>query len=90
MTYEYVHECERKTIEHQPGLGMDDVSKCLPGWVRSLCDAFEKGIGISLSHDAVSNLAHTLIAARRRQHRLIDERDELEDARDQLVDRLPD
>lgn len=73
--YEFVHESERLTLEHEPSLGMDDVSKCLPGWVKTLCEAFARGNGITLSHDAVSNLAHTLIAARRRQHRLIAERD---------------
>lgn len=68
--YGYVHAAEAATIAHEPNLGMDDVSKCLPGWVKTICIAFEKGEGVTLSHDAVSRLAHTLIAARRRQHRL--------------------
>lgn len=73
-----ITECELETIKHQPELGQDDVSKCLPGWIKTLCDAHASGNGITLSAGAVSSLCHTLIGARIRQHRLIRERDAIQ------------
>lgn len=73
--YDFMHYVEQRTLEHQPSLGDDDISKCLPGWVKTFCDKFESGEGFVMSPSAVSNLCHTLIAARARCHRLIRERD---------------
>jgi len=75
--YEAAHRVARVTLEAQSGLGMDDVSKCLPGWIKTFCEKSEAGEGCVLSHSAVNAIAHTLIAARARQHRLISERDAL-------------
>jgi hypothetical protein len=61
----------------EPNIGAGDESKCLPGWIRSFCEWLEAGKGVTLSHNAVSALAHTLIAARERAARLVRERDEL-------------
>jgi hypothetical protein len=71
-----MHPCEARTLAAEPDLGSGDVSKCLPGWIKTLCEKFEAGEGYTLSPSAVSALAHTLIAARVRCHRLIKERDE--------------
>lgn len=66
-----------QVLEHDPELGSSDVSKCLPGWIKTFCEKFEQKQGYELSHDAVSALCHTLIAARIRAERLVRERDEL-------------
>jgi hypothetical protein len=71
-----MHEVEAATITSDKLAGQEDVSKCLPGWIRTMCNAFEKGEGYTLSHSAVSALAHTLICARVRAERLVRERDE--------------
>jgi hypothetical protein len=63
-------------LEREPDLGAGDESKCLPGWIDSFCKWFREGRGATLSHAAVSALAHTLIAARQRARRLVRERDE--------------
>jgi hypothetical protein len=76
--YEPVHPVEAKTLEHEPTIGSTDVSECLPGWIKTFCEKFEAGEGYVMSHEAVRALAHTLIAARARNHRLIAERDELQ------------
>ncbi len=73
--YDFIHPAEQRTVEQQPSLGGDDVSKCLPGWIRTFCEKFESGEGFVMSHSAVNALCHTLIAARARCHRLIGERD---------------
>jgi hypothetical protein len=70
-----MHEVEAATITSDKLAGQEDVSKCLPGWIRTMCDAFQKGEGYTLSHSAVSALAHTLICARVRAERLVRERD---------------
>jgi hypothetical protein len=70
-----MHSVESATITSDKLAGQEDVSKCLPGWIRTMCDAFEKGQGYILSHSAVSALAHTLICARMRAERLVLERD---------------
>lgn len=74
-SYEFVHQAEKITLEHQSSLGGDDVSKCLPGWIKTFCEKFEAGEGFEMSPSAVSAMVHTLIAARARCHRLIRERD---------------
>jgi hypothetical protein len=71
-----MHEVEAATITSDKLAGQEDVSKCLPGWIRTMCDAFERGEGYTLSHSAVSALAHTLICSRVRAERLVRERDE--------------
>ncbi len=71
-----MHVVEAATIASDTLAGQEDVSKCLPGWIRTMCDAFEKADGYMLSHSAVSALAHTLICARVRAERLVRERDE--------------
>lgn len=73
--YDAVHPTEQRTLDAQPELGMNDVSLCLPGWIESFCKKFDEGEGWLLSHSQVNAIAHTLIAARKRQHRLIAERD---------------
>ena len=74
--YVPTHPQEEKLLLVDPSLGSEDVSKCLPGWIKTFCEKFEKGEGYVMSHSAVSALAHTLIAARVRCHRLIQERDD--------------
>jgi hypothetical protein len=76
MNYEPLHKVERETIEREPEIGKADVSLCLHSWIRSFCDNVENHVGCELSASACQALAHTLIAARARQHRLISERDE--------------
>jgi hypothetical protein len=71
-----MHEVEAATITSDKLAGQEDVSKCLPGWIKTMCDAFAQGKGYTLSHSAVSALAHTLICARVRAERLVRERDE--------------
>jgi hypothetical protein len=72
-----MHVVEATTImKNDPPVGRSDVSECLPGWIWTMCDAFQKGEGYTLSHSAVSALAHTLICARVRAERLVRERDE--------------
>lgn len=70
-----MHVVEATTITSDTLAGQEDVSKCLPGWIRTMCDAFEQGKGYTLSHSAVSALAHTLICSRVRAERLVRERD---------------
>jgi hypothetical protein len=73
---EPVHPVEADTRQAQPGLGTGDVSPCLPGWIKTFCEKYERGEGYVLSHSAVGAVCHTLIAARVRAARLIRERDE--------------
>ena len=40
-----------------------------------MCNAFQRGEGFTLSHDAVSALAHVLIGSRVRVERLVNQRD---------------
>lgn len=69
------HPVARQAVEADPGLGAGDESACLPGWIRTFCEKFEAGRGMTLSPAAVRNLLHTLIAARQRARRLATERD---------------
>jgi hypothetical protein len=69
------HRVEQITLDAQPQLGQDDVSKCLPSWIKKLCEKFEESKGATLSHPGVNALCHTLIAARVRAERLVAERD---------------
>ena len=72
-----MHVVEATTImKNDPPVGCGDVSPCLPSWIKTMCDAFQKGEGYTLSHNAVSALCHTLIGARVRAERLVQERDE--------------
>lgn len=72
-----MHVVEATTImKNDPPVGRGDVSPCLPSWVKTMCDAFQRGEGYALSPGAVSALAHTLIGARVRAERLVRERDE--------------
>lgn len=72
-----MHVVEATTImKNDPPVGRGDVSPCLPSWIKTMCDAFQKGEGYTLSHAAVSALGHTLIGARVRAERLVQERDE--------------
>lgn len=73
--YDFIHAAEQATVEHDPNIGLGDVSKCLPGWIKTLCQANAAGRDHSLSAGSLGALLHTLIAARVRQHRLIGERD---------------
>jgi len=75
--YETVHPVEAATLNHERNIGMADDAPCLPDWIRSMSLAFESGSGKNLSNDAVRSLLHTLIACRKRQFRLISERDDL-------------
>lgn len=71
-----MHVVEATTImTNDPPVGRGDVSPCLPGWIKTICDAFQKGDGYTLSHSAVSALGHTLIGSRVRAARLVEERD---------------
>jgi len=71
-----MHIVEAETImKNDPPIGRGDVSPCLPSWINTMCDAFQRGEGYTLSHDAVGALAHTLIASRVRAERLVIERD---------------
>jgi hypothetical protein len=70
-----MHQLEHKTLESDPNMGSSDVSKCLPGWIKTFCEKFEAKQGYLLTHAAVSALGHTLIAARVRAARLVGERD---------------
>jgi hypothetical protein len=75
--YETVHSVEEVTLQHEKNIGMADDARCLPAWIRSLSEVFENGTGKEMSKDAVRSLLHTLIACRKRQFRLISERDDL-------------
>lgn len=71
-----MHVVEAATImKNDPPVGRGDVSPCLPGWIETMCDAFQRGEGYALTHSAVSALAHTLIGGRVRAERLVQERD---------------
>jgi len=72
-----MHVIEATTImKNEPPVGRSDVSECLPGWINTMCNAYERGEGYTLSHSAVSAMAHTLICTRVRAERLVRERDE--------------
>ena len=71
------HRQVQMLLDAEPNLGSGDESKCLPGWINSFCEWFEKGEPVTLSHSAISALGHTLIAARERARRLVKERDEI-------------
>lgn len=64
------------TLENEPTIGAGDVSKCLPGWIDTFSKCFAEGNGIALKHSATAALLHTLIAARERAKRLVQERSE--------------
>ena len=69
--------CQVKAKCFKPeDLGQEDVSECLPGWIASFDRWYEDGKEHTISHPAVTNLLHTLIAAHVRTERLIRERDE--------------
>ena len=53
-----------------------DVSPCLPSWLKTFSDAFDKQEGITLSPNAAATLYHTLLVAKARTERLVRERDE--------------
>ena len=73
-----MHVIEAATImANTPPVGQGDTSQCLPGWIETMCNAYEKGDGYTLSHDAVGALAHMLICARVRCERLVSERDKI-------------
>lgn len=74
--YEALHHWEEKIWEQQPNLGKEDISKCLPGWIKSLCDKFDQGGEHKFSHHAIGNIVHTLMGARVRCYRLIREREQ--------------
>ena len=71
-----MHIVEATTImKNTPPIGRGDVSPCLPSWIHTMCNAFERGEGYTLSPDAVGALAHVLIGSRVRAERLVAERD---------------
>ena len=71
-----MHIVEAETImKNTPPIGRGDVSPCLPSWIETMCNAFQRGEGYTLSHDAVSALAHVMIGSRVRVERLVNERD---------------
>ncbi len=72
---EDITEIEKATLAYEPTIGSTDVSRCLPGWIRTFCKLVERKEGYSMSADAVRALAHTLLAAKYRVNRLIKERD---------------
>jgi hypothetical protein len=85
-----MHVIEATTImKNEPPVGRTDVSECLPGWINTMCNAHERGEGYTLSHSAVSALAHTLICARVRAERLVRERDERVAVQLECEDQLP-
>lgn len=69
-------EATSAVLAREPNLGSTDVSKCLPGWIDTFVAKFSEGNGFTMSHNAVSALGHTLIAAKIRAERLVRERDE--------------
>lgn len=71
--YEVVHPVEQAVLDHEPTIGSSDISVCLPGWIKSFCVKFEEKTSWELSHAQVNAICHTLIAARVRQHRLVNE-----------------
>lgn len=70
-----LNDIEACTRINEPSLGSGDESRCLPGWIETFCEKHRTGEGYNMSAGAVSALAHTLIAARIRCHRLVAERD---------------
>ena len=70
-----VEEVIQLILNREPNLGSADVSKCLPGWIKTFVEKYELGKGFDMSHNAVGALAHTLIAGKLRVERLILERD---------------
>lgn len=70
------HPLIAQVIAGEPDIGSGDESKCLPGWLNSFCEWFEKGEPRTFSHGEIRALCHTLIAARQRARRLAKERDE--------------
>lgn len=68
------HPTVIKILETEPNLGSGDASKCLPGWIKSLADDYDKNVEITFSHNSVGALLHTLVAARQRSERLVRER----------------
>ncbi|MGC1273918.1 MAG: hypothetical protein WBC44_09440 [Planctomycetaceae bacterium] len=71
-----VETVTQQVLDREPDLGAGDESRCLPGWIESFCRKWEAKEGMTLSHAAVGNLLHTMIAARRRTQRLVKERNE--------------
>lgn len=69
-----LHEVEARTWIIEPMLGAGDESMCLPGWIVKFCEAFEAEKELTLKRSSIRALLHTLIAARKRVHRLVQER----------------
>lgn len=90
MTYHTVHPVEEKTLKAQPDLGRSDVSRCLPGWIKSLCMAWEHGGGVTLSQPQLGAVLHTLIAARARNAWNMEEKQKLRDALEHMCMEPPD
>lgn len=80
MTQE-IHPVEKLILDRQPDLGSGDESKCLPDWIGSFCRKWDEGGEMVLSHNAVGNLLHTLVAAQQRTRRLVKERDRVTEPR---------
>lgn len=71
--FDVVEFARKATINNVNG----DISTCLPSWLKTFSDIFDKNEGITLSADAAATLYHTLLIAKLRTEKLIKERDEL-------------
>ena len=73
-----MHVIEAEMImKNDPPVGRGDSSRCLPDWIQTLCKKVAAGNGYTISHKAATALCHTLVAARVRTERLVEERDRL-------------
>lgn len=79
-----MHKVEQNLLDNEPMIGDGDASLCLPSWIQSFCEWFNTNESHEFSHDAISALTHTLIAAKVRAARLVNERDSLA----KYIDRL--
>lgn len=86
--YQPLDETEAATLKAQPHLGEGYESECLPGWIESFGRWHREGEGKELNQGAVSSLAHTLIAARRRNWLMADEIRRLQAENAELKDEL--
>lgn len=69
------HPVIQQVLMREPDIGAGDESRCLAGWLDTFCNKWAVGEGITLNHAATGALLHTLIAARQRTRRLVQERD---------------
>lgn len=65
-----MHELEKKVRATQPTLGDGYESPCLASWIETMCEYFNDHNGMAFSHNELSGLLHTLIAARARNEKM--------------------